>query len=342
MAERAIHVVVNGRFAGQKITGVQRYAHEVSRRFGDRVSVVAPSRPLAGFAGHLWEQFILPARVPRHSLLWSPANTGPLAVSNQIVTVHDTSVFDHPEWFSFLFRIGYRTLLPTLIQRTRAVLTDSEFSRQRILTRFALPAERVIAIPSGVDLDHFRPCDPLPMREKYRLPDRYALFVGSIEPRKNLPRLLRAWQKVQKTSDTQLIIAGSTGKVFNKIQWQGGLEEFIFLGYVPDSDLPELYSGATVFILPSLSEGFGLTVLEAMACGTPVVCASSGALPEVTGDAGLLVDPFSVDAIAEALTKILSDENLRQTLRQKGLERARQFSWQKTASMIWDVFQGIQ
>ncbi len=333
----ASEIVVNGRFEGRRLTGVERYASEILRCLEPRVKVIAPRQPMTGLWGHLWEQFALPGSVGTGRFLWSPANTGPLAVARQAVTIHDLSVLDHPEWFNANFRLWYLMLLPRLARRAKTILTVSEHSRRSILKRFSLPEEKVTAIPDAVNLEQFREVDPAAARAKYELGERYILFVGSLDPRKNLERLLQAWIRLAEFKDLQLVIVGSRTNVFRPISVSASRRRTRFLGYVPDEDLPGLYSGAAFFIMPSLFEGFGLTVLEAMACGTPVITSYAGALPEVVGDAAMQIDPTSVEGMAEAMRTLLLEEEVRSELRQKGLERACQFSWERSAEAIWEV-----
>ena len=332
-------VVVNGRFEGRRVTGVERYASEILNCLSPQVKVAKPRQPLAGPQGHLWEQLVLPRLVRHDQLLWSPANTGPLAVSQQAVTIHDLSVLDHPEWFNPNFRLWYLLLLPRLARRVRLVLTVSEHSRRSIIKRLGVPDEKIVVSPDGVNLQRFHACDPAPVREKYSLPERYVLFVGSLDPRKNVDRLLQAWIRMGEFKDLQLVIAGSQAAIFRPVPLSASRRRTRFLGYVPDEDLPGLYSGASLFIMPSLFEGFGLTVLEAMACGVPVITSYAGGLPEVVGDAAIQIDPTSVEAMAEAMRTLLLDADLRGELKRKGLERAQQFSWERSAQAIWETLQ---
>ncbi len=332
-----IDIAVNGRFEGRRITGVDRYASEILRCLGKRVRVIRPRGALAGVRGHLWEQSILPFLISSHEVLWSPANSGPVAVTNQVVTIHDLSVLEHAEWFTHSFRLWYSFLFPTLAQRARRVLTVSEHSRQAIIRAFKLSDDQVIAIPNGVNLQQFHPCDSASVRGKYRLRNPYVLFVGSLDPRKNLNRLLEAWDQVADFSETELVIAGSKMSIFRTVSIPTSSSRVRYLGYVPDHDLPALYSGALFFVMPSLSEGFGLTVLEAMACGTAVLAAKAGALPEVADQAAILINPVSISEMAEAMRRLLSEEGLRYDLRQRGLERAKQFSWERSSERIWEA-----
>jgi len=332
-------IVVNGRFRNRPMNGVGRYASEILRQWdGHPVDVISPRRPLRGIGGHLWEQCVLPGRA--HGLLWSPANTGPVMVARQVVTIHDLSPFDGPQWFSPVFVLWYRSLLPVLARRSQRVLTGSTFSRDRLLACFKLPPEKVVVASPGVDSSHFHPVDVAPVRALHALPETYLLFVGSLDPRKNLPLLLRAWEILRpKFPNLALVIAGGSAPIFRGGTTSRVAKDAQFLGPVADSELPALYSGAAALVMPSLYEGFGLPVLEAMACGTPVICSTAGALPETVGNAAILFDPGDVGSLAGAIDNVLRDDTLRELLRQKGFERSAASSWRLTAQKIWDVLE---
>jgi glycosyltransferase involved in cell wall biosynthesis len=327
-------VVVNGRFLSRRVTGVERYGREILRCLPGRMQVVRPERKNQGVSGHAWEQFFLPGHVKPGEILWSPANTGPLVVANQVLTLHDLSALEHPEWFTPAFAMWYRLFMPMLVRRVRRLVVPSEYVRKKILSRFSLPPDRVNIAPGGVDLNCFHPNHPVPDR----VPARYIFFVGSLQPRKNLGVLLQAWgQIVHRFPDIWLVVAGAQSRNFNQVSLSTDVERVGFLGYVPDADLAGLYAGALVFLLPSLDEGFGLPVLEAMACGTPVIAARAGALPEVVGDAGLLFDPVHPAELADILERLLSDINIRRRLAEKGLAHVKNFSWQSSAEKMWEI-----
>ena len=332
-------ISVNGRFKAQRITGVERYAHAVMARASQFASVVAPRNPARGIRGHMWEQGVLPTQIGRN-LLWSPCNTGPLAVARQVVTIHDCAFHDQPDAFSRRFAAWYHWLVPRLARRIRRVITISKFSRDRLLDYCRIPERKVVVIPQGVE-DRFRPLEPeiiAQTREAVGLPPRYVLYVGSLVPHKNLARLLRAWNVVSPAHpNLSLVLVGAPNHVFRS----AGLTELdrsvVSLGYVPEQHLPAVYGGAELFVFPSLYEGFGLPVLEAMACGTPVLTSNVTAMPEVAGDAALLVDPYSFESLAEGLQRLLCSSELRTKLAQRGRKRAREFSWDRTAEATWRV-----
>lgn len=337
-------VAVNGRFLCQTITGQQRYAHELVRRFGHRVALVTPDLAGTGIRGHLWEQTVLPFRTGGR-LLWSPSATGPLTVERQVATIHDAISLDHPEWFDWKFGAWYRALLPRLMQRVRRVITVSHFSRDRLLQHTRAPADKFVVTHLGVD-PKFRPAPPdavEAVRRKLGLPEAYVLAVASLEPRKNTARLFTAWERHRAAfDDVGLVVAGGSGKVFRGTGIGRVPAGVKLTGYVDDADLPALYSGALAFVFPSLCEGFGLPPLEAMACGAPVITSNTSSMPEVCGDAAVLVEPREPDSIADGIRRVIGSASLREDLRQRGLARASHFTWERTAEATWRVLEDAQ
>ena len=327
-------IVINGRFLSRRITGVERYGREILRYIGDRCRIERTQAN--GMMGHAWEQFILPQKLKSESILWSPANTGPLIIRNQALTIQDLSVLEHPEWFRSSFATWYRLFLPILAKRSKVIFVPSEHVQKKLMARFGI--NNVSAISSGVNNEIF--CSTA-RQTRYALPKRYALFVGSLEPRKNLLTLLDAWNRIkQQFPDVTLVIAGETGRVFRKLKLPRVQAQVVFIGYV-ESELPALYASAEIFVLPSFDEGFGLPVVEAMACGTPVIVSDGGALPEVVGDAGLIFSLSKPDSLSTAMKRCLTDKELRLSMKEKGLSRAKLFSWQNTAEMIWNTLNEI-
>lgn len=341
-------VWVNGRALGRRMTGVERYTQEVTRRLGVRTRILQPPRGLAGPLGHLWEQVWLPAIVPRGAVLWSPSNTGPARLARQAVTIHDLSPLEHPEWFRPSFARLYRRLLPGLAARARILIVPSEHTRQRLLACLRVNPAAVYVVPEGVDHAFFsprRPAEQIAVRKHYRLPEEYLLAVGTLQPRKNLDCLLAAWKLVQQQKPKLgLVLVGAGGAPFRRVDLDrlppGGPDPGLRTpGYVPNADLPALYSGALAYVCASFDEGFGLTALEAMACGTAVVVSRAGALPALVGEAGLLFDPHQPHTLADSLRTLLADPALRQQLARRGLERAAAFQWDTTARHIGELLQ---
>lgn len=325
----APQVVVNGRFLGRRVTGVERYGREILQCIGHEYSL--ESTRWQGWRGHAWEQFILPARLRESSVLWSPANTGPIMARRQALTVHDLSPLEHPEWFQKRFSVWYRLFLPIVLKRVQRVFTPSNYVKQKITRRFGI--KEVVVTPNGVDQSLFHPCAK---QSRPDLPGEYVLFVGTLEPRKNLERLFQAWNEIKdEFTGMWLLVAGVSGSVFKSIRVSKDMDRVRFLGYVDDQTLAGLYAGASLFVLPSQDEGFGLPALEAMASGVPVIVSDGGALPEVVGDAGMTFCLSDPHGLKQSMKECLSNPGLREELRERGLERAKKFSWQTTAEIVW-------
>lgn len=360
--------VVNARFAGMRMTGVQRSAYEIVSRLildnGDDFRLVSPHSQAENPAmlpveqrghirqGHLWEQLELPGIVRRGgkgSVLYSPMTSGPLSVNRQVVTMHDIFAVEHPEWFSRAFAAWYRWLWPRLLSRAARVVTNSNYTREQVLGYYGLPEEKVVTCYFAQD-ERFSP--PVAeevgrFRAELGLPERYLLYIGSIEPRKNLKTLAEAWKRTAvREEGVKLVIAGGAARkaVFNAAD--SGAETLndhsvLLPGYVPDEHLPLLYGAAEAFALPSLAEGFGLPVLEAMACGTPVLCSDRTALPEVAGEAARLVPALEVEAWAETIDEVLSSPDLRSYMSQAGLRRTKEFSWSRTTESVRSLLEAV-
>ncbi|HSM70979.1 MAG TPA: glycosyltransferase family 1 protein [Anaerolineales bacterium] len=327
-------IVVNGRFLSRRITGVERHGREILSLFNGSCRVERTR--MNGPAGHAWEQFLLPRKLKPETVLWSPANSGPIWTQKQAVTIHDLSPLEHSEWFDADFAAWYRLFLPLLVKRAQVIFTPSHHVKQKMINRFN--ASNVIVIPNGVDTVRFHP-DAI--QNTYELPEKFILFVGTLQPRKNFQILLSAWDKIKdKFKDHWLIVVGDIGRVFAKTSFVT-TECVRFLGYVREKDLPGIYAKARAFILPSFDEGFGLPALEAMACGIPVIVSDGGALPETVGDAGLIFKATDVNDLTGSIEECLSDNGVRTSLVTRGFERAKQFTWQKSAETVWKALNEI-
>ncbi len=344
-------VTVNARYLHRPVTGVERFAIEVERRLGRTGDIVldriAPEKPLAGLKGHAWEQVVLPRGVPRDSLLFSPCNTGPLAVGRQFVVIHDAAVWDFPEGFSATFRRLYQCLLPRLARRARLVGTVSEYSRKRLAPLLGLPEERLLVLGNAVG-DQFTPG---PVANEPAADDRVDLLcVGSLDPRKNLARLVRVWLDLKAAGRLPEravlnLVGGANPRNFADFERAEDVS-IHWHGRVTDEELVRHYQRADAFLFPSLYEGFGLPPLEAMACGCPVLLSRAASLPEVGGDefqpddadsrgAVLYFDPESETEIGAAILRFLAlAPERKRRLRDNALARARQFSWDAIAGQI--------
>jgi len=325
------------------LRGVQRYTAEVQARLKDRLKTIAPDRPMQGVRGHLWEQTVLP-RIVGKGLLWSPANTGPVRVASQVLTIHDIASLEHPEWFNSVFAAWYRWLTPALIKRVRRVITVSQFSRERLLALANIDESKIVVIPEGVDARfRVRGADEIArMRSELGIPSpHYLLSLAAMEPRKNLRRLLAAWSScvTRLPREIWLVLAGCSApsKVFRGVDMGDVPPRVHFAGFVADDSLPALYSGALALVYVSIYEGFGLPALEAMASGTVPIVADNTSLPEVVGDAGFQVNPYDIEDIAAAIERVIDDSELRRTLAARAARHSRQFNWECTATQTWNV-----
>jgi glycosyltransferase involved in cell wall biosynthesis len=335
-------VVVNVRTLKSAMTGVQRYARSVKNNLTIPVDEIAPSGRGGGMIGHFWEQFILPLAL-KNRLLWSPGNTGPLLVKNQVATILDLSVSDHPEWFKPSYSRWYRFFTPRLAARCKRIITISEFSKSRILAHCPVSPDKIVVTYLGVD-PAFAPGGDsrwAGVSSKYEIRKPFAIFVGSLEPRKNLGRLLEAWQNAG-CQGLELVIVGARGQVFAGTGFGALPAGCKTLGRVPDAELSVLYSNAEFSIYPSLYEGFGLPPLESMASGCRALVSNAGSLPEVCDDAAVYCDPHSSADIAAKikLMRSMSADAIGE-FRRKGLARAARFTWEACGKATSEVLQDV-
>ena len=312
-----------------------------------------PTRLTERWLGRLWYRLQLPLPIER----W----TGPLDLfhapdfvlrpvkpnTSTLLTVHDLSFVREPDSVMPGMSRHLNKWVRRSVTQADHVIAVSKATAHDLIELYQTPPEKISVLYHGVTPEfnaNNNPTAQAAIREKYNLGlQPFILSVGTIQPRKNYQRLIQAFAQVE--ADTRLVIAGGPGwqaeDIFNEVTRLGLTDRVHFLGFVPDTDLPPLYQTAALFIYPSLYEGFGLPALEAMACGTPVVAANRSALPEVVGSAGLLVDPFDPEDIAQAMTQILYDEGLHQTLSQAGQIQAAKFSWPKMAAELFDLYQKL-
>jgi glycosyltransferase involved in cell wall biosynthesis len=353
--------------------GLGRYAESLARALADRV----PDRlaffynaengiePLKGLEGTPAQTVALGYK-PWRMLVWlgQLAGTGfnrlvpgarlfhatehlllPLHGIPTVLTVHDLIFRQLPQHHKRLNRWYLNLTMPLYCRRASRIIAVSEAARRDLIAAYGVPSEKITVIYEAAD-PRFCPQSAVAVASalaRYDLPARYLLFVGTIEPRKNLDRLLAAFERIYREGlSDALVIVGKRGWLtddfFAALEHSPVREHVIFPGFVPDADLPAVYTGAQSLVLPSLCEGFGLPVLEAMACRTPVICSNTSSLPEVAGDAALLIDPTDVDQIAGAITRVLTDSALSEQMRVRGEAQAARFSWERTAEETLAVY----
>jgi glycosyltransferase involved in cell wall biosynthesis len=338
-AENLYTVYVTRREAEERFKG--RWPHVRVRR-------TLPHMPIVRIP------FTLSAELRRRpvDLLHVQYTAPPLAPCPVVATVHDLS-FEHlPATFKRRSRMQLRLTVRRTARQAAHVIAPSEHTRRDLVATYGLDPERVSVVPLAAG-PHFRPVTDgaqlEAVRRRYGIAGDYVLAVGSIQPRKNLARLVRAYSDLRRVRGRsnlpQLVLAGKQawlyGETLRAIEAEGVADSTVLTGYVRESDLPALYSGALCFVYPSYFEGFGLPPLEAMSCGTPVVAGDRTSLPEVVGDAGLLIDPFDTGALAHAVERLLDDPDLRADLRERGLGRARLFDWRETARLTLQVYRRV-
>ena len=275
----------------------------------------------------------------------------PLRRAKGIVTIHDLANLVYPQYTDPGMAGWFDEAVRSSIERAARVITISESTRGELIDRLGISADNIEVIYNGVS-ERFAPVDEpsvlATVRRRYGVEGPFILSVGSIDPRKNLQRLLEAYSILQqdRTITHKLLLIGERRRwlsedLFQRVEALDASRSVAFLGYVPEEDLPALISLADVFAFPSLYEGFGIPPLEAMACGTPVVASNAPAMPEVLGDAALLVDPLDVAALADALRRVLVDRELRAELVERGLERSRRFTWANAAKKYLEVYEKV-
>ena len=358
-----------GRSLRGRFSGVVRYTDQLARAvgsvLGDDLTVFltrapdglgdlgvrrvrAPFPTPNEYARAFWEQTIVPIEVARirPDVYHSPNYILPLAIAcPTVVTIHDM-FYRNSSLHRRRSHLYLSVLADMAIRKATRVICVSAFTRDRLLERFPDASDRVRVVGEGVD-SSFRPPSHLAiegLRERLGLSDPYVLFVGTIEPRKNLARLIKAFERAVTRSGVRhhLVIAGASGwkdrPVMAALEASGLRDRIHMVGYLAEEDLPTAYGAADVFAYPSEGEGFGLPPLEAMACGTAVLTSNSTSLPEVVGDAALLVDPRDEVDLAEGLERMMCDPEERERRSQLGLRRAAQFSWARVAAQTMAVY----
>ncbi|MCU0485452.1 MAG: glycosyltransferase family 4 protein [Anaerolineales bacterium] len=318
----------------------------VQERPGFQVVVLPDRSPAARL---LWEQMAFPALAARHKLdlLHSLHYTMPLAYRGRtVVTFHDMTFFLFPGLHTLPKRYFFRLFIHLSQRRATALIADSESTRQDAIRLAGVPPGKIHTALLGITPD-FHPESNLAaleaVRQKYHLPERFLLFVGLLEPRKNLPALLQAFAGLPpQQTPVKLVVVGRQGWMYEQtlqlVHSLGLAERVHFTGYVDQADVPRVYNLAEIAVYPSRYEGFGFPVLEAMASGTPVITSNVSSMPEIAGEAGVLLPPDDIPALTQAIQRLLSDPAERQGRIKIGLERAAQFTWERTAEKTLQVY----
>ena len=306
------------------------------------------SRPCRRF--QLWFQLALPSRLgkDRVDLFHGLFSRLPLALPVPgVITAHDLSGYRmpgmHKKWTHLT-----NLLYPLYIRRASMIVAVSQFTADELERNFPESSDRIRVVHEAAPDDYCRVTDPSELqriRNRYSLPERFLLFLGTLEPRKNLPRLLKAFSSVAHLIPHSLVIAGGagwgSGEFARTLEDSAAPDRVVLTGFVDAADVPGLISLADFFVYPSLYEGFGLPILEAMACGTPVMTSDVSSMPEVAGSAALLIDPLSVESIGKGLVEMATNRDLTDTLRARGLQRESEFSWEEAALKTLGVYEEL-
>ncbi|MEI6040025.1 MAG: glycosyltransferase family 1 protein [Candidatus Berkelbacteria bacterium] len=301
----------------------------------------------------VWDQCSFPSKASKLNvdILHQPCFSAPLFYSGKIIlTIHDLISHYFPQNMPSGSRLYFSKWMPLTYNRAAKIIAISENTKRDIMSLLKIPEEKIVVIHSAVG-DEFKPINDAQklaeIKAKYKTSDKFILDVGTLEPRKNLPFLVKAYHEALKTGKIEhnLVLTGKKGwyyeSLFDLIKELKLEDKVILPGYVPDEDLPGLYNAADLFCFPSLYEGFGFPPLEALSCGTPVIAADNSSIPEVVGDAGILLPIDKEKVWAENIIKVLTDKDLHEKLSLSGLEQAKKFSWAKTARETVKVYEEV-
>jgi len=368
---RALRIAWDNALAGRDKAGTGVYAarllQQLERRSDVQIEVLEGwrrnlstngliTRGLGTLSDLFWTHAYLPTILSKRStdLLHSPAFVAPVASSVPVVvTIHDVTYRLFPSHFSQYWVNYMKFLMPLVMHSAAAIICPSEHSKQDVVTMYDMPSNRVHTVPYGIDHERFHPLVSLDSKwaHSFNICPGYLLHVGTLSYRKNIPTLLRAVASLRargRWENRQVVLAGGqsrgikgAGEILAMIQELDLTEEVVLAGHVPDEIVPGLYAGASIMVMPSLYEGFGFPVLESMAVGTPVIASNSSSLPEVAAGASLLFPAHDERALAAAIEDVLSNHSVAGELRAKGLKRASEFSWKRTADATVLVYRQV-
>jgi glycosyltransferase involved in cell wall biosynthesis len=334
-------ITVNIRNLCGHTTGVQRYTKKILDSWLDSGYIfneISPVTWTSSAKGHLWEQ--TRPLLSNSGVLWSPSNSGPILKSNQVVTIHDVVPLEHPEWLNKRFADWYKFMLPKLANNVDHIITISEFSKERICHYLKVPDSKVSVVYNGVDFTGSHGINDT-SDSSLQLPfSRYVLSVCSLEPRKNLGKLIEAWRAVKNSLDDDfgLVIVGAKGvsRVFSDDALIVNEDDRIFFcGHVSDDDLAVIYSNASAFCYVSIYEGFGLPPLEAIKCRIPTLTSNTTSMKELCEHRAVLVDPLSTDSIADGILSVVKKPN--QEFIEAGFDFSNSLTWHKCAEITHSI-----
>ncbi len=335
-------IVFDYRILTHKIyTGVENYSKHILERLKDKADLnIAKPQTTNKYLAHIWTHLVLPFK--KGKVLFCPANIAPIFVPKSkklVVTIHDVAFLTYPKSFSSFFRFYYKTVMPTIIQRADKIITISNYSKEEIKNYYPKSRGKTEVIYLGLD-ENFKILENIKKKNQI-------LYVGSLNKRKNFIGVLKAFELLN-LQDYRLLIVGNfstnfaidddSKKILEKTKQNPNIE---FKSNINNDELIQIYNESKLFLFPSYYEGFGLPILEAMACGTPVICSNNSSLPEVGGDAVIYCDAYDVNDIKDKIEQVLKDDKLQQEMIKKGLKRASEFSWEKSANEHLALFRKL-
>jgi glycosyltransferase involved in cell wall biosynthesis len=371
--ENLLNIGINARFIQTKISGIGKYVLQLMRHiptFGNNhyyfyeYGHVPIERPIKGDNIHyvipkvytknrtlriFWEQMLFSRQVKKDKIKIFHGPSFMLPVfkpCKSVITVHDLTFVHYPQGFNFSTRLYYKLFFRRSLENADMIIADSEATKKDLMQIYNIPVNKIQTIYLGVDEIFKNVTDKKKIKEvkrKYSLPEKYFLFVGLLSPRKNVRRALKAFAQLH--TEHKFVIVGNKGwlyePIFKLIEDLNLKERVIFTKYADSEDLPAIYSCAEALIFPSLYEGFGLPIVEAMACGCPVITSNISSMPEVAGDAAILINPYNVEEIKNAMNTIMINKKVRMDLIKKGYENIKRFSWQKMAEKTVKVYERL-
>lgn len=347
-------IVVNARFLTQKLTGVQRFAFEMSCQlmelYHDDILFVAPRnirrsrysdqlKPvlIGKYTGYLWEQYELPRYLKKRGcpLLLNLCNLAPVVYRNKISTIHDITYVKYPADYPFRMRWMYKMLVPHILNTSIRIITVSQFSKNEISAYYQIPKDKIYVVYNAVNASFG------PQRNERLLSERYIMAFASTGENKNFKMIMQSFIKVnEQYKDIKLYVIGEClrEKEYEELRQH---DSIVFMGRVSDKELIELYSNAIAFVFPSLYEGFGIPVIEAQACGCPVIASNVTTFPEILGASALCIDPHKTDGFVDAILSLFHDTKLRDELIKLGYDNVTRFSWQESGKELIRVIKSL-
>ncbi len=347
-------IVVNARFLTQKLTGVQRFAFEMSCQlmelYHDDILFVAPRnirrsrysdqlKPvlIGKYTGYLWEQYELPRYLKKRGcpLLLNLCNLAPVVYRNKISTIHDITFVKYPADYPFRMRWMYKMLVPHILNTSIRIITVSHFSKNEISAYYQIPKDKIHVVYNAVNASFG------PQRNERLLSERYIMAFASTGENKNFKMIMQSFIKVnEQYKDIKLYVIGEClrEKEYDELRLH---DSIVFMGRVSDEKLIELYSNAIAFVFPSLYEGFGIPVIEAQACGCPVIASNVTTFPEILGASALCIDPHKTDGFVDAILSLFRDIELRDKYIKLGYDNVTRFSWQKSGKELMRIMNSL-